>query len=238
MKPVPKAIMLRDSVSRESEMWLDRFSVTMKIPNELLELTENQTEDDSLIQLARRNHIVSLATAYEIHWREFVRETVDSRGVSKTKLKKYQFTFSDLASILDHKLTLGELVASAFTFHGIEPLQIVADDVFNFDFLSALSRDEIEVTIDGTSSKMIKGKDIIKHRQQIDKCFEMRHLIVHDAGRSLNLLPENLEEMYGAMSMFCFFGAVSWLRKLSNNGIQRDLVPRPLIQGVGNQEGG
>ena len=222
MKPIPKALMLRDSLSRKHQKSLDRFSASMKTADALLQFVETNTEDTGLLQSARSNHIVSLATAFEIHWREFIRESVDKIGVPKSSMKNYRFSFNDLATILGHRLTIGELIASAYTFQGIEPLQTVAREVFDFDFLSVFSKANIEVHLENIEPWKVNGLSILKDKESIDKCFEMRHQIVHDLRVDLVINPKTIEDTEHTMAMFCLFGALSWLNQLPNKQLNSD----------------
>lgn len=212
MKPVLKALKLRESLSRTSQKTLDRFYDILMEPKRLLEFVEDKTQRKELIQEARKNYIVALATAFEVFWREFIREAVDSTEIKKAKFSKQKFSFDDLAMILGHKLTLGELVASVNNYQGIEALQEVSQEVFSFDFIGRFSKDEIEAFEKGELLWKITGEEILKDKPHIDQGFEMRHQIVHDAGSGLNILKKQIDRIERAMGFFCVFGAISWQR--------------------------
>jgi hypothetical protein len=216
MIPISKALKLRESLSRTSQNTLDRFYNILSEPKKLLEFIEDKTQRKELIQEARKNYIVALATAFEVFWREFIREAVDSTDIKKAKLSKRKFSFNEITEILGHKLTLGELVASIENYQGIEPLQEVSQEIFGFDFLGCLSKDEIEVFENDEPVLKIKGEEILKGKTYIEQGFEMRHQIVHDAGSGLNISKNQVNKIERFMGLFCIFGAINWQRNIPN----------------------
>lgn len=217
MKPVEKAIKLKNSPSRLEELDYNRFYNELRVPMLMLHTIEGNCKkggilhNEELLLEARRNYVVALTTSFEIFWREFIREIVDKGEVKNiTKLKKYKFSFNDLMHILGNKLTLGELVSSSYTFQSIDVIQEVAKNIFQIDFFDIFSNSKFEV-IEGegesAKSKTFTGEEILAKRQLIDNCFENRHAIVHDSRKNIILEIEKIKETEKIMWKFSVWGA-------------------------------
>ena len=78
-----------------------------------------------------------------IQLRDFVKQTVDAQrfgNIDMRRLRNHKFSFSDLQQILGQRLTLGELIASSYTFQGSEVVNQVCQEVFGVDLFARMAK--------------------------------------------------------------------------------------------------
>ena len=162
--------------------------------------------------------MVALCAAYEIYWRDFMKQTIDAQrhhNIDIRQLRNHKFSFADLHQILGQRLTLGELISSSYTFHGTEVINEVCQAVFGLDLFAKIAKKRFQITIvepkteaDAHPSYMT-GVNILRHRTAIDRCFAIRHETVHNTGTRFRLSQRALHGLQGAMMTFNFL--VSWI---------------------------
>jgi hypothetical protein len=178
---------------------------------------EQHEQNGGLLNEARRQYAVSLCAAYEIYWRDFVKQTIDAQrfgSIEIRRLRNHKFTFPDLQQILGKRITLGEIVACSYTFQGTEVVNQVCQDVFRLDLFARMGnvRFKIEIVKPKTEAEKkpnyLKGVDVLKFRQAVDRCFAVRHETVHNTGTRFRLSPRDLYGIEGNMVSFNFFSSI------------------------------
>jgi len=144
---------------------------------------------------ARRLFIVATCAAFESFWRDIIRDTIDQGGISlrsAPQLGKVMFSVADVSEVLGQRLTLGELVAVAYTFQSPEAVDQALSDVLGIKAFSEFANWEVvfrEVPRKNRSRKRgpllkasFKGSVPLKSIFDIHRAFAVRHDTVHDTG--------------------------------------------------------
>ncbi|MDD5756955.1 MAG: hypothetical protein PHR23_06725 [bacterium] len=236
MNPIEKALKLRKSIPLKSKEPYWAFQNRLIKPNRILSEIEKIIKNKSLLYEARRQYIISLCAAFEIFWRDYVKITLNKYKLTEKSLeniKNIKFTFKDIHNILGYKLTIGELIASIYTFQDPDIINQVANEVMGFDFYKILSKTKYQITIEIVkeksiiSDKTVDGKEILENIKCIKKCFLIRHEAVHDTGNRFRVTRKNIAAMHNAMHLFILIGGLCWesevekLSKSSNISLQR-----------------
>lgn len=216
-KLIQRALELREAAPLRERRPAQIFAKRLEHPRRVLALVEAHAESDETKYEARRLYVVSLATAFEVYWREFFRFSLDRYRPSDSKvshLTKVTLTLADVATVLGRKLTFGELVSCAFSFRGVDALNVAASSVLQDDAFTAFrdKRFRIEVVRRKTDRGRIPKPTIYPGVQilrsalpQLTKCYDIRNEVVHNLGNKHRLISRDLFEIEGQMNTFNIF---------------------------------
>ncbi|MBK8323404.1 MAG: hypothetical protein IPL06_11850 [Betaproteobacteria bacterium] len=184
------------------------------MPREVLRLVEQHASDEAMKEDARRQFVVSMATAFEMYWREFFRFSLDKRRPTDEQLAhltKVTVTLADVGAILGRKLTFGELFACAYSFRGPDALNAASSAVLRANAFEEFANAKITVQPIETPNmraplpplKVITGRDVLKSSLPgLERCFKIRNATVHDSARGLVLSPRDVGQMELQLSTF------------------------------------
>ncbi len=216
-KLILRALELREAAPLRERRPAQLFTKRLEHPRRILALVESHAESDETKYEARRLYVVSLATAFEVYWREFFRFSLDRYRPSDSQVShftKVSLTLADVATVLGRKLTFGELVSCAFSFRGAEALNAAASSMLQIDAFTAFRSESfsIEVVRRKTDRGRVPkptvypGVQILRSAMpQLVKCYEIRNEVVHNLGNKHRLIPRDLFEIEGQMSTFNIF---------------------------------
>lgn len=188
------------------------YKSRLREPQKILQLCEETPQPDSTQQEARRQFLVAVAAASELFWRVFIRANVDRSRHRPNVLERFRkttFTLSDVHRIIGRKLTLGELIAAAYSFQGTEAVNTSLSEILQINVFSEFAKEKFVVVEDewykclvdaayGTNGKpprtwkknrkpleaKFTGRDILKRDcVMVDHCYTIRHDSVHSFGR-------------------------------------------------------
>ena len=217
MNPIDKALEVRKSRHLKAKVPRRAFYNRVKRAQSVLELVEKAKTDQSVKYEARRNFLVSLCAAFETYWRDFIRETIDRNEPPSKRirhLRKTSFTLSDVMTIVGRKLTLGELMASAYSFQSTSDVNLAVSHLLDIDAFSEFSRAKYEIKEVVPKRDSLKRKPLVEtfagarilgHTARIDRCFEIRHETVHHTGSRYRVTARQVVEFHGSMSTFNLF---------------------------------
>jgi hypothetical protein len=194
MKPIDKALAVRRNWPFRSPDPALAYRRRVALAQKVLDLAEKQGPRQVRYE-ARRLFVVAACAAFEAFWRDVVRDLVDHGGRTlhnSPNLAKLQFSIADVKEILGRRLTLGELVASAYAFQSPEAVEHALSDVLGIkvfgEFANAAFR-ILEVPRKNRSTKRgplaefsVKGSVYLRLLPTIRTAFSIRHDTVHDAG--------------------------------------------------------
>ena len=219
MNIIEKILKLRKSAPLKAKEPFRAFRSRLSKPYAVLFIVEKNTKNNTLIHEARRQFVVSLASAYETYWRDFIKTTINDSEIKNLYLENIRntkFSFDELHQIMGHKLTLGELISASYTFQSTDVINCVVKNIFNIDLFASFAKAKYKMTVrevvkkrknkkPRAFSQIIKGTDILRDRKYIDRCFEIRHETVHDTGARFKLSSKNIQKMHGVMFYFNWF---------------------------------
>lgn len=190
-KPIDKALLLRKSKHLRSKEPLLAWERRLRRPGEILRLVEKHAPDEGLKLEARRQYIVSIMTAFEIYWREFLRKTIDRNNLTAKQLKRVRgikLSIAELDRIIGREITIGELLVSAYSFQGRSGVERLVGDLMDIDLYGELRRAQLTMVLadNGKAGKSEATMNIDMFLKNtipvIDKCQEIRNHTVHDTG--------------------------------------------------------
>lgn len=194
MKTVEKALEQRKAAVLKSKNPDRAFQNRIKGPKRLLELAENSSEPPRVKLEARRLYIVALCSAFEIYWRDLIRQVVDGYSLtppSGRTFGKPSISLSDLTQVIGKKLTMGELISCSYTFLSVSTVNKAISDLFGIDAFSEFNKFKFvlqEVPRKNRKSnkpllrEVITGNIALKEIGFIEECFAIRHETVHHTG--------------------------------------------------------
>ena len=195
MRPLQKVLSIRESSYLKSKEPGIAFRNRMKAPSEILKIIEKSNNKNSIKLEARRQYIVSLCAAFETFWRDFFKTTVDLYKLPIEKgshLNKISFNFSEIKEIVGRKLTLGELITTAYVFQGTEAVNNAASEILGINAFRVFSEKQFlikEVSRKNRSQKnrslleqKLTGAFALKQTSGIERAFTIRHETVHHIG--------------------------------------------------------
>lgn len=238
MKSVDKAVALRKSLPLKAKEPFWAFQGHLRRPRTILATVEKKDVPSAVLFEARRWYIVALCAAYEVHWRQFIRRTLDANPLKRTdlrNLRKHKFSFEDLHSILGNQLTVGELVAAAYVFQGTDVLNQVARDVFDLDLFGGFAKKKFRITVEiseypktppkSRTSTVLTGKKVLGRRPLIDGAFAIRHETVHDTGTRFRPNLKKVTDIESSMLMFNLSLSTYWEGLLETNEEEKITEP-------------
>lgn len=216
-KLIERVLELRQAARLRERRPARLFETRLRRPRQVLSLVEKHADSEELRHEARRQYIVTLATAFEVYWREFFSFSLDqyrAPHASVSHLTKVSVTLADVGAIIGRKLTLGELISCAYSFQGVEALNAAASAVIEMDAFALFRKSNFRIDVvrkkgdEKPHPKPITqtGVDVLTSAlPQVKRCFTIRNEVVHNIGRRVQPSLKELFEIEGCMSTFNVF---------------------------------
>jgi len=101
------------------------FIEKIEIADKLLEKIHKKISSKRLLQEARKQYIISIVTASEVYFKDKLVWLIDKKKIDCSKFfdKEKLYTHSDIKTIIDKKITIGDLIASTFNFQNINGIE-------------------------------------------------------------------------------------------------------------------
>jgi hypothetical protein len=214
VKILEKVHELRKSIHLRSSDAERAFNSRLSRPKKVLGIIEKNEKSISVIYEARRMYVVALACAFEVFWRETVREILDSPKIDVSRLcglAGIKLSLEDIAEVFHHEMTLGELISCAFPFQGVEQVNRAFSALLGIDAFKEYRAHKFQfLTKDPKTNEfirmepMILGPSALKSSKYIKVCFEIRHDTVHNTGTRFKVKPDLISNIEHAMWFFNF----------------------------------
>lgn len=212
MKALDKIHQLRKSIHLQSPVPERAYHSRIRRPREILRIIESQQPSNSILYEARRGYIVSIACAFEIFWRQMVKNSIDNEGLDQTKLKgldTVKLSMHEMADVFYHGITLGELISSSFNFQGVTNVNRAISTLLGIDafteyrsFKYRIYTFDPETKQEEKGDPMYLGLEALKRSHFIDRCFEIRHETVHNTGTRFRVSNDLISHIEGAVFLF------------------------------------
>lgn len=218
IRPLDKALALRKSPHLRAKEPRAVYERRLKAPRQILDLVESAGLPTRVKREARRLFAVTIAAAFESYWREFTRLTLDNASPSAqqlTSLRKVSFTVAEVHDIVRRQVSLGELVASAYSFQGFDAVAQAWSELLGIDFMTTLSKHRytlVEIPRKNRSKRtplgraVILGREVLaSHLEHLQRCYAVRHDTVHDTGaRHVLSLRDTFEFESASVNLIIF----------------------------------
>lgn len=186
------------------------FNNRLHSPLTILALVEKSQITETAKYEARRQYIVSLATAFEIFWRDVARDLLDSPLTCRNNLKKVKdikFSINEILHINKNKISVGEIISAVYVFNSIEIVNSIVSDILGFDLFLNFSKCKFNLLFKTTEKEtsLFKGSGesvLSSSGLSVGKCFEIRHDTVHNTGLAFKMSPEDVIGIHTGMYLF------------------------------------
>ena len=189
------------------------FNRRMHTPSRLLKLIEESIINESAKKEFRRLYVVCLCAAFESHWREYYKHTINSIDQKLLNFENHpmeMFSHSDMSNIIGKNISLGELLSCSYVFNGPMSVNKAFSDLLQKDLFKEFRETKFrmsEVPSKDNNKRplanaVFEGRSVLKHIKTIEKCFIVRHETVHNTGVRYNLTKYELLKI--SSSMFTF----------------------------------
>jgi hypothetical protein len=217
LKPLDKIFELRKywrlSHSRPMAVYHNRI----RRPKQIISLVEQQSPPSPILQEARRQYVVTLACAFEVFWRQLVRDCVDAKGLDKTKLKgleNVKMSLTEVATVFHDDITFGELVSCSLPLQSVAQVNKSISTLVGVDAFAEFRNFKVRYTeVVRNPKKKARfwietiGPIALKKCSEIDICFDIRHDYVHSLGYRHRLSSRKLFMIEHSIWFFnVFFG--------------------------------
>ncbi|MEE9170269.1 MAG: hypothetical protein V3U73_10910 [bacterium] len=216
IKPIDKALLLRKSKHLRSKEPYSAFRRRLRRPQEILTHIEENISDRGVKYEARRHYIVSMMAAFEIYWRDLLRRTIDEYELTTkqlTRVNEIKLNLLDLYRVTGEKLTVGELLTSAYSFQSHPGIEQLVGNLFKVGLYTELRLPHVEIVagVDwkGAGAEEFNNsvidlvvKEIIP---TIDRCQMIRNHTVHDTGTLYRPSSETIGQYRLHVSVFNVF---------------------------------
>lgn len=217
VKQIDKVLNIRKNLKFKSGEPEKAFNNRLKYPKTILRAVESACCHAAIYE-ARRHYLVILAAAFEMFWRDLIKKLIDDNKLIFHNINKFRsisFTLQDVQLIADNKLSLGELLVTAYTFQSPETVNQVISLILDIDAFAAFRKEKyVYVRATNKSEKtkdempaefVITGESILRGISLINKCFEIRHDTVHDSGNRHRVSKIDLIHVESATYNFIMF---------------------------------
>jgi len=180
------------------------------IENLQLEIEKN-IDIPKLIQLGRRQLIISLVSALEVYFKDQLVIAFDSGKFNNSNLaNKINKTFylADIQAIIDNNISVGEIIAGLFTFSGLSSINKVYSLLIDEHFLKLLNKFEFEIAINDKTStnKSFEKTTIINEDKHIYKhlndLYSLRPYLTHDQPEKSVISEFQIQKFLSSSSLF------------------------------------
>ncbi|MCH5150680.1 MAG: hypothetical protein J1G30_08435, partial [Spirochaetales bacterium] len=115
---IEKVLLQRALRNTRSDSAFENFMSQLELIEELYVDVEQNISSQRLVQQARKQAIISLVSALEVFLKDTLKTAYDSGAFKNSQLLRNipkHFFLNDIENIINHNISIGELLASLFT---------------------------------------------------------------------------------------------------------------------------
>lgn len=184
-----KILLQRALRNTRSHSAINNFLKQLELIEDLYVEIEKNIDSPLLIQQARKQLVISLVSALEVYFKDILKVSYDSGAFKGSILLKKipkRFYFNDIEKILDHKISLGELLASVFTFQNLQSINKVFSELIGKNLFQEINQFQFELespthsdpSVYGQKTTILNEDKKVYHR--IQELYSLRPFITHD----------------------------------------------------------
>lgn len=204
----------------------ENFMSQLELIEELYVDNEQHISSPRLVQQARKQAIISLVSALEVFFKDTLKNTYDSGAFGNSQLLRSipkHFFLNDIENIINHAISVGELLASIFTFHSLSSINKVFSGLIGTNFFTQINQFTFEVEFEKEESHDDVKKTTIRNEdykiyQKIEELYSLRPFITHDQPEKSIISEFQVQNYLSAANLFTFV-VDNYLKEL----IQRNL---------------
>jgi hypothetical protein len=209
---VEKVLLQRALRKTRSESAFENFLSQLELIEELYVDIEQNISSPILVQQARKQAIISLVSALEVFFKDTLKNAYDSNVFEDSELLHNihkHFYLNDIENIIKHKISVGELLASLFTFHSLRSINKVFSGLIGRNFFNQVNQFEFEIEVEqeknhnGIKKTTILQEDY-KVYQRMQQLYSLRPFITHDQPEKSTISEYQVQNFIGTANLFAF----------------------------------
>lgn len=209
---IEKVLLQRALRETRSSNAFENFMSQLELIEELYVDIEQTISSPRLVQQARKQAIISLVSALEVFFKDTLKNTYDSGAFENSQLLRSipkHFFLNDIENIINHKISIGELLASIFTFHSLNSINKVFSGLIGENFFTQINQFTFEVEFEKEKSHDDVKKTTIRHEdykiyQKIEELYSLRPFITHDQPEKSIISEFQVQNYLSAANLFAF----------------------------------
>jgi hypothetical protein len=184
-------------------------------------------KDHKLIQEAKRNYLISLATALETFYRDLFIHCLEKDQIilhAVTDKIREKYTLTETLEFSKEKISISEISATHFSFQNIHEIDAAMTLILSDNYIKVLDKYEHECVIPSKCVGLVNIGMMEQWQKSLGDIFEHRHALVHDANLECSVSPVQMAQLETVALQVAQFTTAIVLRKIDQYGIM-DGVP-------------
>lgn len=209
---IEKVLLQRALRNTRSDSAFENFMSQLELIEELYVDVEQNISSQRLVQQARKQAIISLVSALEVFLKDTLKTAYDSGAFKNSQLLRNipkHFFLNDIENIINHNISIGELLASLFTFHSLRSINKVFSGLIGKNFFTQINQFTFEVEFEKDEIHDDVKKTTIRHEdykiyQKIEELYSLRPFITHDQPEKSIISEFQVQNYLSAANLFAF----------------------------------
>lgn len=224
---VEKVLLQRALRKTRSSSAFENFMSQLELIEELNVDIEQNITSTRLVQQARKQAIISLVSALEVFFKDTLKNTYDSGAFENSQLLRdipKHFFLNDIENIIKYKISVGELLASIFTFHSLRSINKVFSGLIGKNFFTQINQFKFEVEFEKEENHDDVKETTLRHEdykiyQKIEELYSLRPFITHDQPEKSMISEFQVQNYLSAANLFTFV-VDNYLKELIQNNLK------------------
>lgn len=225
---IEKVLLQRALRKTRSGSAFENFMSQLELIEELYVDVEQNISSPRLVQQARKQAIISLVSALEVFFKDTLKNTYDSGAFENSQLLRNipkHFFLNDIENIIKHGISVGELLASIFTFHSLHSINKVFSGLIGKNFFTQINEFKFEVEFEEEKNHDDVKETTIRHEdykiyQKIEELYSLRPFITHDQPEKSIISEFQVQNYLSAANLFAFV-IDNYLKELIQSNLQK-----------------
>ena len=207
---------------------VDNYFKQLEVIEDLYFEIEKNIESSKLIQQARKQLVISLVSALEVYFKDSLMTAYDSGSFNDSYLVKRlqkRFLLKDIQDIIKNKITIGEVLASIFTFSNLKAVNKIFSSLIGKNFFKELNEYQFELKSQADEESDIptinKTTMLNEDRRvyfNLKELYSIRPFITHDQPEKSSISEFQVQYFISSAELFAIV-IDNYLCSLMNNEI-------------------
>lgn len=192
---------------------IDNFYKQLELIESLYFEIEKNIESSKLIQQSRKQLVISLVSALEVYLKDTLMIAYNSGSFNDCYLVRSlqkRFLLKDIQDIIQNKITIGEILASVFTFSNLKSINKIFSGLIGNSFFKELNQYKFELkSSDDEEKKESEGLTTILNEDRrvyfnLKELYSLRPFITHDQPEKSSISEFQIQYFLSSTSLFTF----------------------------------
>ncbi len=226
---IEKILLQRALRNTRSFSPVDNYFKQLEVIEDLYFEIEKNIESSKLIQQARKQLVISLVSALEVYFKDSLMTAYDSGSFNDSYLVKRlqkRFFLKDIQDIIKNKITIGEVLASIFTFSNLKSVNKVFSSLIGKNFFKELNEYQFELKSQADEESdipTINNTTMLNEDRRVyfnlKELYSIRPFITHDQPEKSSISEFQIQYFISSSELFAIV-IDNYLCSIMNNEIE------------------